>query len=101
MEPMHEHEWRVEARFASPALDGHDMVIDFCVVSARLESIVSKWTRCSLNDAPAFAGTTPTAERVAACIFNELADAATSPARLTRVSVTEAPGCAASFGESE
>lgn len=98
-EPTHEHCWRVTVTFASPTLDGHDMVVDFCDVLERLSATVSAWEGRNLNAEAAFSGTTPTAERVAQRIFEALADVGAPPARLVRVCVEEAPGCTGSFGE--
>jgi 6-pyruvoyltetrahydropterin/6-carboxytetrahydropterin synthase len=97
-EPMHDHRWRVEVTFSGPALDDRDMVIDFCEVSARLASLLSAWEGRSLNELPAFARTTPTAERVAERVFEGMKHVASPPCRLAEVRVHEAPGCVARFG---
>jgi 6-pyruvoyltetrahydropterin/6-carboxytetrahydropterin synthase len=97
LEPVHDHRWRVVVTFAAPALDDRDMVVDFCDVSARLSALLSSWEGRRLNALAAFAGTTPTAERVAERIFAAMSGAASPPARLTEVRVEEAPGCVACF----
>jgi 6-pyruvoyltetrahydropterin/6-carboxytetrahydropterin synthase len=95
LEPPHGHDWSVQAFFSSAELDGHGMVVDFCQAKEALDSVLQAWHHRNLNEEPAFAGTTPTAERVARHIFEQLVDAGFRQTQ--RVEVTEAPGCRAMY----
>ncbi len=95
LEPLHGHDWAVRGYFSREALDEHGMVVDFCAAESALNTIVAEWHHQDLNDHPAFAGAVPTAEVVAKCLFDRLAQRGFP--ELRRVEVTEAPGCVAAY----
>ena len=95
LEPLHGHDWSVRAFLSSNELDANGMVVDFCQAQATLDSILGQWHHGNLNQHRAFANVTPTAERVARCVFDRLREPGLLPVR--RVEVTEAPGCLAIF----
>ena len=100
-EPVHGHDWRVEATIAGPTLDDDDLLCDFHAVEAALEGILNPWRHAHLNEAEAFADVEPTAELVAKVIPDRLAEALgdriPADARVSRVCITEAPGCVATY----
>jgi len=100
-EPVHGHNWRVTARLAGPTLDADGLLCDFHTVEATLREIVAPFDNGDLNATDPFTGVNPTAEHVARHIATELGerlDGALAPhARVASVSVTEAPGCVATF----
>jgi 6-pyruvoyltetrahydropterin/6-carboxytetrahydropterin synthase len=107
-EHLHGHNWRVSAVVGGPALDGDGLLCDFHDVERALLSIVGPWRDRSLNDVSPFApdgrGMNPTAERVAETIargldahLSDSSRALLPVARVVSVSVTEAPGCVATF----
>lgn len=100
-EPLHGHNWEVTAVIAGATLDADGLLCDFHTVHDTLVEIVDPFHNRSLNDLPPFTTLNPTAENVARHIADELAarlDAALAPhARVDRVRVTEAPGCAATY----
>jgi 6-pyruvoyltetrahydropterin/6-carboxytetrahydropterin synthase len=96
LEPLHGHEWRIRVRIDAPALDPRDMVVDFAAAQAALHEAVADFHHADLNRLDAFAGVNPTAERVAERIFRRLLRAGLR--RVTRVEVTEAPGCTGAYG---
>lgn len=96
-EPVHEHCWGVRARFVGRELDEIGVLVDFGLVRERLRAITRSLSGAHLNDWPALAGRNASAEHVARVIFDELrADARLAPS-LYSVTVTEAPGCEATF----
>jgi 6-pyruvoyltetrahydropterin/6-carboxytetrahydropterin synthase len=102
MEPVHGHNWRVTATFAGDELDGDGLLVDFHLLERALVSITSELNTRSLNELPPFAGgTNPTAELVARHLADELLrrlpESARRHASLASVTVTEAPGCAATY----
>lgn len=102
-EPQHGHDWLVEATIAGPTLDAEGLLCDFHAVEAALRAIVEPWIHGDLNLAEAFRGRTlePTAENVALVIAAELERALEGRlpegAGVSRVAVTEAPRCVATY----
>ncbi len=102
-EDMHTHDWHVTARFQSPTLDAvMAVVIDFLAVDAALKAICGHLDETSLNDLPAFADGKASAERVAHWLAAQLEASlagALAPEGpwLASVTVTEAPGCEATY----
>lgn len=97
METPHEHDWEVEVFFEGPTLDDRELLVDFVVVQDRLRRAVQPLQGADLNRHVLLAGASPTAENVAHRLFEELGAHDWRPARLCRVTVREAPGCAASY----
>ena len=98
LEPPHRHEWIVRASFARSELDPLDMVVDFSAVQSALRSVTAGLDHKDLNRCEELAGRNPTAEVVAGYIFQCLVDSGFST--ISRVEVTEAPGCTAAFERS-
>ncbi|MBX3364067.1 MAG: 6-carboxytetrahydropterin synthase [Phycisphaeraceae bacterium] len=101
VEPVHGHNWRVTAVIAGDALDADGLLCDFHTVEAVLRDITAAWNNRNLNDSEAFNRTSPTAENVAKVIADSLAErlnGSLAPhAWVASVSVTEAPGCVATY----
>ncbi len=103
-EPVHGHNWRVRVTVAGPALDADGLLCDFHAIERALREVTGRLDNRSLNDLPAFSGeegVNPSAEHVARHIGERMA-ALLGPtlapgARVARVSVTEAPGCVATW----
>jgi len=104
-ERLHGHNWRVTVVVAGPELDDDGLLCDFHEVERVLGSVLAPWRDASLNDAPPFApdgrGVNPTAERVAETIAVAMRDGLRrvlpAGASVASVSVTEAPGCIATW----
>lgn len=105
-EPLHGHNWRVTAVVTGRRLDQHGLLCDFHLIERALHAIVAPWNNQNLNELPPFhtrgeALHNPSAENVAAHIADELsrALAGTLPpgVHVASVSVTEAPGCVATY----
>lgn len=96
-EPIHGHDWRVEAHFRGSALDRIGVLVDFVAAEAALRGIVGEFHHTRLNDVPALADMNPTAENVARVVFERLKVQLGPVAPLVGVYVQEAPGCVAGF----
>lgn len=100
-EPVHGHNWRVEAVVEGPDLDSDGLLCDFHAVERSLAEVIGPLHNADLNQATLLEGLNPTAEIVARRICEALSSALEGDlapgARVARVSVTEAPGCRAEY----
>jgi 6-pyruvoyltetrahydropterin/6-carboxytetrahydropterin synthase len=100
-EPIHGHNFRVRVLIAGPALDADGVLCDFHEVEKALERVIAPWRNANLQDAAAFAGVNPSAEMIARVVGESLQQslAAVLPplTGVASVSVTEAPGCEATW----
>jgi 6-pyruvoyltetrahydropterin/6-carboxytetrahydropterin synthase len=100
IEPQHGHDWRVEAVAAGEKLDGIGVVIDFERLKHTLGEVASRFHYKDMNEHPAFAGQSTSAEVVARYFFQEVRKGLGEEGRLLRrVQVWEAPGCSATYSE--
>ncbi len=96
-EPVHGHDWQVEATFRGGTLDEDGLLHDFHALEAGLEAIIGPFRTTDLNAAPAFENLNPSAEEVARLIGLQLLEQLPDHVSLARISVTEAPGCKAAW----
>lgn len=100
-EPVHGHNWRVTAAVQAETLDADGFVCDFHLVEAALNDIIAPFVNNDLNATPPFDSLNPTAEHIAQHIGDQLAerldDKLPKSARVAWVSITEAPGCVATY----
>ena len=100
-EPLHGHNWTTTVTIAGETLDADGLLCDFHAVERSLAEILGELNNRNLSEHPAFLTTNPTAEHVARHIALKLAARLGSSlgtrAYVARVSVTEAPGCCATF----
>ena len=94
MEPLHGHNWRVEATFAGSALDSMGVLVDFTRVKPALDAILATMHDRNLNDLSQFCEINPSAENVAFWIGQKLGETDFGPL-LATVAVEESPGCIA------
>jgi len=106
MEPSHRHTWLVTATFRAARLtEPMGVVVDFVAVQKAMQTIGGKLEATDLNALAEFADAPPSAERLAELIARRLTEslgqALGSPGGrrpwLHGVSLTEAPGCLATF----
>lgn len=97
VEPVHGHDWKVEAVFRGIQLDGAGLLIDFDQASVVLDEVLSELNYANLNSRSEFVEANPSAERVARLIFDRLRGQLGQQAPLSAVYVEEAPGCIAGF----
>lgn len=100
-EPLHGHNFVTKATIAGDTLDDDGLLCDFHTVHAVLVEICNPFTNQNFNEIAPFDTTNPSAELIARHIADELAhrlDANLAPnARVHSVSITEAPGCVATY----
>lgn len=96
-EQPHEHIWKVQAAVECCTLNDRHMGIDFLVLRALLEEIISSFEGQHLNEHKVFETTNATAEMVAKMIYDQLAPKLPAGRKLAWIEVTEAPGCRARY----
>jgi 6-pyruvoyltetrahydropterin/6-carboxytetrahydropterin synthase len=72
---MHGHNWKVEAEVEASELDKVGMAIDFKAIRQQVREITDTLDHRYLNEIAPFDEINPTAENIAAFIFNGLATA--------------------------
>lgn len=98
LEPVHGHDWRVEAVAAGEALDRIGVVVDFEHLKKAVAEVAARFHYADMNEHAAFAGQSPSAEAVARYFFDEVKKGLGPEGRhLRRVRVWEAPGCSATY----
>lgn len=96
-EPMHGHDWNLELVVTADRLDDDGLLCDFHAVQAAVDDVIRPFQSRNLNETPPFDRTNPTAELVARHIGDTVAGALPPGVRVSRVRLTEAPGCAAHY----
>ena len=96
-EPVHGHNWRVRVVVEGPELDDDGLLCDFHAIERSLAAIIGPFHNADLNATPPFDRVNPTAELVATHIGDELAKTLAPGVTLQSASVTEAPGCEATY----
>jgi 6-pyruvoyltetrahydropterin/6-carboxytetrahydropterin synthase len=97
VEPMHEHDWQVEAVIGGENLDENGLLFDFNKLKKMLNDAVSGFNDRKLEDCPAFRGKNASAENVAEYIYRTLKPRLPADLRLLYVEVQEAAGCKARY----
>ena len=99
-EPPHAHDWRVEVVVRAAKLDAIDVAIDFHELERIVAAALDPLRDTHLNDQPVFTGKNPSAERVAEHIHAAVASKLPEGVELVSATITEAPGCRATFRSS-
>jgi len=97
LEDSHTHDWQTFIHVTSAELDEIEVVMDFHELEQIVDAALQPLHQKNLNDLDAFAKVNPSAERVAEHIYQAIAPHLPPAVTLARVTVTEAPGCRASF----
>lgn len=71
-ENLHGHNWKVKVVFSGKKLNKTGMLIDFCDIKAMLAGVLEKLDHKFLNKIKPFDKINPTAENIAAYIFNQM-----------------------------
>ena len=91
-ENMHGHRYRVVVRIAAEKLNDIDLAYDFTDLKRHLKDILERYDHTCLNDVPPFDKINPSAENIAAAIYNELKEKlSAAPVKLTCVEAWESP----------
>jgi 6-pyruvoyltetrahydropterin/6-carboxytetrahydropterin synthase len=98
IEPLHGHDWRVEAVAAGESLDRIGVVVDFEHLKEAVSEVAARFHYKDINEHPAFQGKSTSAEVVARYFFEEVRKGlGPEGGLLRRVRVWEAPGCSATY----
>jgi len=98
-ETLHGHNYRIEVAYMGAELDRFGMLVDFTEIKKAFHAVLDTLDHTYLNDLPAFRNLSPSAENIAAHIFQELNQTLFDRARLDRVSVWETPTQVAVYRE--
>ena len=98
-EESHDHRWRVRAVVRGDHLDRDGLLCDFHEIERELDRVLDLLRGRDLNGTPPFDRINPTAENVARHIAREIGQRIPDGVALKSVSVTEAPGCTATYVE--
>jgi 6-pyruvoyltetrahydropterin/6-carboxytetrahydropterin synthase len=91
-EAMHGHRYRVVVRVKAERLDDIGLAYDFTDLKRHLNDILSRFDHTCLNDVPPFDKINPSAENIAATIYDELKSRlAADPVALVSVEAWESP----------
>jgi 6-pyruvoyltetrahydropterin/6-carboxytetrahydropterin synthase len=91
-EAMHGHRYRIVARVRATQLDDIGLAYDFTELKRHLNEILSRFDHTCLNDVKPFDKINPSAENIAATIYDELKKRlAAEPITLTCVEAWESP----------
>lgn len=71
-ERLHGHNWKVEARFETAALNDIGISADFKELKSKLKTVLKRLDHAYLNKIPAFKKANPSAENIAKYIFEGL-----------------------------
>lgn len=98
-EALHGHNYRVQVTYAGRELDGFGMLVDFTDIKTAFHAVLDTLDHTYLNELPAFASVSPSAENIAAHIYHAMKRTSFPRAALRRVSVWETPTQIATFSE--
>jgi 6-pyruvoyltetrahydropterin/6-carboxytetrahydropterin synthase len=99
-EPVHGHNWTLVVAVAADKLDAIETVMDFHALEALVEEAIARWHNANLDACEPFVGPNgrnSTAEAVAHHVGERVAARLPAHVRLRYASVTEAPGCTATW----
>ena len=91
-EAVHGHRYRVVVKVKADRLNDIGLAYDFTDLKGYLKDILARFDHTCLNDVPPFDKINPSAENIAATIYNELKEKlAADPLTLTSVEAWETP----------
>lgn len=96
-EPVHGHNWRVRVVIDGERLDANGLLYDFHALERHVDRAIGSFHNADLNSLAPFQKVNPTAEAVTRHIAQAVAQTLPASVHLVSVSVTEAPGCTATY----
>jgi len=96
-ETLHGHDWRLTAVVVGGQLDAEGLLCDFHALELAVDRIIAPFHNANLNEVEPFTRLNPSAERVAEYVADQLGRVLPTGVALARISVTEAPGCEATY----
>jgi 6-pyruvoyltetrahydropterin/6-carboxytetrahydropterin synthase len=94
-ENLHGHNWKIRAAFSGSKLDNTGMLIDFTDIKKHLDKIISYLDHKFLNEIDPFNKINPTAENIAAFIYEQLKKIEIETAKVCEVEVWESESSSA------
>ena len=98
-EPVHSHDWVVNADLSSEKLNNMGIVMDFRELQAMIDKTVAEFHNKALESIGYFQQNNPSAENVAKYIYEKLLIELPEGVKLQNIRVMEEPGCSATFRE--
>ena len=98
-EALHGHNYRIQVTYAGTELDSYGMLVDFTEVKKVFHAVLETIDHTYLNELPAFANLSPSAENIAAYVYQELKRSPFPRANLLSVAVWETPTQCAIYRE--
>lgn len=92
-EPLHEHQWKVDAAVTADQLDDLGLGIDFNLLQSKLHQIMKPLDGKQLEKTEFFKDENTSAEHVARFFYEKLSSQLPPGRKLAWIEVTEAPGC--------
>ncbi len=96
-EPTHSHDWHVRLVVSGRRIDADGLLCDFHWLQQRLDAALAPLADCDLNRVAPFDEINPTAEHLARHLAEAVAAVLPAGLAVASVSVTEAPGCTATY----
>jgi 6-pyruvoyltetrahydropterin/6-carboxytetrahydropterin synthase len=91
-EKMHGHRYRVVLKVDASELNDIGLAYDFVELKKHLAEVLARFDHTCLNDAPPFDELNPSAENIAADIYQELKSRlAEAPVAISNIEVWESP----------
>ncbi len=90
-EALHGHCYRVVLRVEASHLNDIGLAYDFVELKKYLAEVIGRFDHICLNDVPPFDKINPSAENIAANIYNELKARLKAPVTISSVEVWESP----------
>jgi 6-pyruvoyltetrahydropterin/6-carboxytetrahydropterin synthase len=90
-EKIHGHRYKVVLKVEAAELNDIGLAYDFVELKKYLAEVIARFDHTCLNDAPPFTGINPSAENLAADIYQELKARLKAPVTISSVEVWESP----------
>lgn len=97
MEEPHAHDWHTWVVVQADSLDPIEVVMDFHELENIVEGVIKPLQNTDLNKVALLDGFNPSAERIVERIYLAIEPQLPEQVQLVSVTVTEAPGCKATY----
>lgn len=98
-ENLHGHNWKVRVTVSGQKLDKTGMLVDFTDLKSAVDAVLAKLDHTNLNEVPPFNASNPTAENLAAFVYNGLAKYRLPHIKISCVEVWESDTSSAKYSE--
>ena len=98
-ENLHGHNWKIRVSVSGQKLDKMGMLVDFTDLKSALDAVLKKLDHTNLNDINPFNSINPTAENIAAYIYDGLKKYQLPQIKISSVEVWESETSSAKYSE--